>query len=1553
MNSSQSEKFNLNHDIAVVGMTGLFPGANSVEEFWKNILAGKESISFFSPEELAAAGVSQKRMVDGRFVAARGRIGGVQDFDAGFFGYAPREAEVMDPQQRLFLEQSWKALELAGYDPESYPGRIGVFGSIGHNAYFTNYVSRTKRDKLASLMEIAVANDKDHLATRVAYKLNLRGPALTIQSTCSSSLSAICIAMQNILSDECDMALAGGVSISVPEVRGYIFHPGGILSPDGRCRPFDAAGQGTVFSNGLGTVVLKKLSAAMADGDTIHAVVKGAALNNDGSRKIGYTAPSYLGQADVIERAQARAGVRACEIGYVEAHGTATKLGDPIEISALRKAFDSQGAGGKAGHCALGAVKSNLGHLNSAAGVVGFIKAALVVREGLIPPHPNFETLNQAIELEGSPFFISKEKSAWAESLPHRYAGVSSFGIGGTNAHIVLSEPPPRVVAPALPRREWSVFPMSAASLPALHEAVSAMRRHLAEWPQAIDSVAHTLQSGRKHFGRRFAVAYREKADVMASLDRRLDDVELPLDEVADGTVFMFPGQGSVRLGATKALYDQEPTFQQALDRCAALFSKQFDLDFDIRKELHAQEAGNGNGNLDETLVCQPVIFSVSYALAQLWLSWGIQPTAMLGHSVGEYVAAVLAGVFELEDAVQILASRAKLMHKLPRGGMMSVSMAAHAADVLIQESGLPLDVAVVNGPEVCVLSGDKAVLQEFAGHLAERGIEGQMLRVSHSFHSRAMRPIVPALLQAFSGIRLQAPKIPFLSNVTGDWMTEKDATNPEYWTDHLVRAVQFDAALTRLLDRPATLLLEVGAGQVLSGLLRSRQDTRLHVIVSSMPHARSQDGESRTLASALGRLWQAGARVDWAAYAFQRQEQRVPLPTYPFQRSAYWVEAGAGTSMPEGPGAAVDERKPRALASAPLDSLFHNVVWKQSQGMSSGSRLKNWLAEPRRWLLLADAHGVGTALREELSAHGHDVILVERRPGFEKLGSGGYAASGQASSDDFARVIEDLKQEERLPNQVVNLWGVSPSQDRDTLMASVYWSSIQIVRALERVKSTRPLHLTSVLSGLHPLSDADAIEPLKSLATGPANALPREHGNVACRTIDIAIPRSPAALRESVLGILAEIAVWPAETTCALRRHGRRWIRTIEPIGLPPVPSELAKTEEVYLLTGGTDGIGLSLAEHLCRTRGARVALLDQRALPEKAAWRSVIEAGGDATLVDLLGRLLRLEQQGGGLEVFSGDVADEAFTRQVVEQVFAAWGRLDGVVHAAEVAGSGPAATASVEKTEAVFKPKVDGAGALLRALRGRPVGWLALCSSSVALRGDQGDADDVGANAFLDTLASTADEEFPVVSIDWPTWAEIGSAVKDSSGAGGGISLDKSFSVSQAIAAFDRILASGCRNVVVSPSALALNTTAAIKEARVVRHPVPADGAPAVKQRKKHPRPALDSTYVAPSNPIEEKVHALWSDLLGIESIGVQDNFFSLGGHSLMAVRLTSRIRESFQLNFDLEDFFVRQTIEEASELLLFRSAEHLDDDALSTLLEELEAASPAANSRGPCP
>jgi acyl transferase domain-containing protein len=1491
-------------------MGGRFPGARGLEAFWQNLRAGAEAIEEFSEADLEAAGVPRALRADPRYVRRGTVLEEADAFDAAFFGFSPREAETLDPQQRVFLETAWAAMEHAGYAGDCAGRAVGVYAGAGVNTYAIRQLYPNAAFlALVGAYQVMVGNDKDFLATRVAYRLDLRGPALTIQTACSTSLVAVVTACRALQRGDCDMALAGGVAIPFPQRGGYLYEEGMILSPDGHCRPFDVAAKGIRPGAGAGVVVLKRLAEAQADGDTIHAVITGAALNNDGAAKAGYTAPSVEGQAEVIATAQALAGVDPRTIGYLETHGTGTPLGDPIELSALTQVF--RAATPDVGFCRLGSLKANLGHLDAAAGVASLIKTVLAMEHRELPPLVHFQRANPQLGLETSPFVVPTAAEPWEAAGGPRRAGVSSFGIGGTNAHVVLEEAPP-APAPAAPAaRSAQLLVLSARSEAALERATAELAAHLQAHPALrLADVAYTLQVGRKALPHRRALVARDPAQAAAAL---LRPRQAPvLSGVGSGSgrpvAFLFSGQGSQHVGMGRGLYEAEPVYREVVDRCARLLEPHLGLD--LRALLFGPA---GEKTLDETRLTQPALFVTEVALAALWAARGLTPSAMLGHSLGEYVAAHLAGVLSREDALAVVAARGRLMQAMAPGSMAAIQLAAaELAPLLAEHPGVEL--AARNAPGLCSVSGPTDAVARLVEQCAARGVGARPLHTSHGFHSASMEPALAPFRAVVAGVTLSPPRVPYVSNLTGAWITAEQATSPDYWAEHLRRAVRFEEGVHALAADPATLLLEVGPGNALATLARLSLGRDGGRAVASLAHPRERRPDDEAVLEAAGRLWLAGAPLDAARLHAGEAPRRVPLPTYPFERKRYWVEAAA-TPAPDGRARPGLPRRTDELAD-----WFYAPTWARDDAARSGGRLEG------TWLVLAHAGRFGEAVVRAVREAGGSPVLLEPAGEFQPLGEGRYRVRPGAE-EDLRAVAGDVG----AVRGVLFLWLVGPNPGEAIRVG--YHSLVAAASALQPSPASPLLVLVGTEGGASVL-DERVTQPQAAVATGPVITLPTEIPGLRMRAVDLQLTGRGATPETAAAELLAEAASPDVEPVVA-RRAGRRWVRRVDPVSLPPVEAAGLPLRDrgVYLVTGGLGGIGLTLAGWLARRCAARLLLTARTAMPPREEWDAWLARHPQGERSAAAIRAIReMEAAGGEVLVVAADAAAPVAMAGALAEAHRRWGRLDAVIHAAGISGSDRAALLKADsEVRGTFAPKVDGLAVLIELLGKQPLDFVALLSSASSLVGTPGWCDYAAANAVLDAFpASTSRPERwkRVLVVNYSAWRDVGMVarvqVPEERRRAWEAALQGGIPPEAGAETFARALASGRDQLAITPYDLvevlarSRRLAAALpEEARPAGAVGPGEAAPAVEATQD--RPALATPYEAPSTALERTLAAIWSELLGVQRVGVRDDWSQLGGHSLLATRMFSRIQQATGKNLPLAALLEGGTIKYLASLL----------------------------------
>jgi amino acid adenylation domain-containing protein len=1509
-------------EIAIIGMAGRFPGANTIDEFWKNIQGGINSIVELSDEELEAAGVAANLISNPNYVKAAAYLPNVAGFDAAFFGYSAKEAELTDPQQRIYLECAWEALENAGYPLHNRDYSVGVYGGAAHNTYLFSNISKNRGLEPGRFLDsgtgvqVFVGNGVDYLTTRVAYKLNLNGPAINVQTACSTSLVAVHMACQSLLQGECDMALAGGVSILVPQKVGYLYQEGLMLSADGRCHSFDAKANGTVFGDGVGIVVLKPLAQALADGDCIHAVIKGTAINNDGNLKVSFTAPSVDGQAAVIAEAQQAAAVDPQTVTYIEAHGTGTPLGDPIEVAALTQAFRTKTA--QKGFCAIGSVKSNVGHLNTAAGIAGLIKTVLALKHQQLPPTLNFEQPNPDIDFANSPFYVNTRLSPWVSPDSPRRAGISSFGFGGTNAHVVLEESPLANCHPPaqkLSATRQQLLLLSAKTAQALDKATTNLATHLQQHPDIdINDVAHTLSVGRSEFNyRRIAIAQDlpEAIDILqARTTNRLFSNQGTI--TPQQVVFMFSGQGSQYVNMAREIYETEQHFQEQVDRCCEILLPHLGLDLRTILYPSVENTTKAAQQLQQTAITQSAIFVIEYALAQLWMSWGVIPIAMIGHSIGEYVAATLAGVFSLADALAIVAQRGRLMATMPEGSMLAVPLPLEKVQVLL--TGTALQIAAINSPEKCVVSGTTAQITELQTKLATQDMESLILKTSHAFHSAMMEPMLTPFIDQMKKFELNAPTIPYISNVTGTWITAAEAIDPHYYAQHLRQTVRFADGVKQVFQQSNSVLLEVGPGKTLSSLVKSHPDRPApQITLNSIRHPQDQTSDITVLLQTLGQLWLAGVKIDWAKYRSVSSPQpsyRIPLPTYPFEHKNYWIEPSH--SAEKAPLEAGDKRD--------INDWFYVPIWKQSvQQLSTSDRL---LAQPI--LVFLDRCGIGQQVVQQLQNQGQTVITVEISKTFQQKSQQSYQINPQ-QRDDYQRLIKMIWEAGLKPSNIMHCWSLTRDRSNQDLTLKLakkeqelgFYSLLHLAQALGEQDNSAEIDLIVVSNHLQNVTGEERLHPGKAPLLGPVKVIGQEYHCLNCRSVDVVLSSSWQQANQTnqtiVAQLLRELHRPSTDKLLAYRGH-QRWVQELETITLNAKSAAVPPLKKggVYLITGGFGGIGTTIADHLAVSFQAKLILIGRSSLPDRTQWPQWLLQHADQDEISLkIKQVQALESQGAEVLVLAANVTDVQQMSAVVASAQQRFGHINGVIHAAGLPGGGVIQLKTQPVAASILAPKVLGTIVLQQIFQNSSLDFMLLCSSVESILGEFGQVDYVAANAFLDVYAQSAvNLKTKVISINWDAWQQVGMAVKSSSGQknkAGIIDLETAILPTEGIEVFDRILASGLAQVVVSTRDLSTRISQIV-----------AMSLQELKDLGNLDQPDLLATH-SEITQLEKTVSEVWQQALGLNSIGLDENFFELGGDSLVAVQIMTKLRKILDENIPLATFLQAPTIKQLAALL----------------------------------
>lgn len=1521
--------------IAIIGMAGRFPGARNLDTFWKNLVDGVESITRFSNEVLIDAGIDASTLSLSNYVKARGILTEIEFFDAHFFGLSPKEAALMDVQHRIFLQCAWHAVESAGYDPETFRGAFGVYAGCGMNTYFLWHLyPGANRMGPSAGYQLTIGNDKDFLSTLVSYKLNLHGPSVGIQTACSTSLVAVHTACQGLLSGECDMALAGGVSVEVPHVAGYFYEQGMILSPDGHCRAFDAQAQGTVPASGCGIVVLKRYKEAIDDGDHIHAVIRGSAVNNDGGRKVGFTAPAIDGQRQVIAEAMAVSGVKPESITYIEAHGTGTSLGDPIEFEALSQAFGKKEKAGK--FCALGAVKTNLGHTGAAAGVAGLIKTVLAVENGKIPQTIHFETPNTKMDYDNSPFYINQRSVDWQPADQARRAGVSSFGLGGTNCHMILEQHfHEKTRQDNKADRAGHLLVVSAKTETALNALMTDLGTYLKRHPNLnIADVAFTLQVGRRPFQFRSAVVCKDAAEAAHALSNPQSKNMLK-GQVKEGqrpVVFMFPGQGAQYAGMGRSLYLQEPVFRDTLDLCAQMF---FDhAGFDVRDVLYFQ-IDHPDTDINHTSTAQVCIFCFEYALARMLMSWGVHPKAMIGHSIGEYTAACLAGVFSVQDAAKLVSKRARLMADMVPGAMLAVFYPHDRIRPLMTDA---LSMSAINGPSFCVVSGSHEAVRGFQERLQSRGISCRRLHVSHAFHSHMMQPAADRFIDAFDDIELRSPDIPYISNLTGDWISPQSVTDPDYFADHLVQTVQFNDGMKRILEDPMCVLLEIGPGRTLSTFVSDHAGSADHPCFSTVRHPENSFDDQVFLSVALGGLWTTGADIDWDCYHAGFNRYRVPLPAYPFERIRCWVD-------PE--KAHLQQAHPKIDGRKPLSDWFYLPSWKRSV-----LPIHRTGTDPHDFYLVFCGHGsLEQELISKLCPNPKQVISVYPGKTYHRPEHYHFIID-PANRQHYAKLWSELCSGVTRPKHILHLWSII--FDPKAVPVNVpfsdalnhgFFSVLNLMHAIIRYGDVKPTRMTIVSSDQnHVTGNEKSVCPENAMLTAETIAIGQEFPQIRVKSIDVSrTDWNPEKGIRLLSQVLTEISADDFDTVVALR-NGYRWVPCNEPL----VMKESFKTGDlrfrkhgVYIIFGGLGRIGWQMTGILAEKFHAGLVLTGKSSFPERNRWDMILQTVPmDDPIHQKIVKIRQWESLGAHITVIQADLTSFDQMKSVVHQAKQTHGRINGVIHAAGVTSSD--AFMPIEKIEPwdchrQFGPKINGLYILNRLIRNEDLDFCLINSSLSSILGGLGYLVYSSANMFMDAFCAWQNQtcRFPWISINWDGW-DFGEE-KPAHPFYQSKAMNLSLTPVQGIEAFERIMSvPDIRQVIVSTGDLEHRIhrrilTESFSKSQQEHH---------AGQQNPSQRPDLPTPYVPPETEPEKIFVEILQDLLGLETVGIHDNFFDLGIHSLMATQVVSRIRSAFDMDVPLAMMFEHPTVSSLVDALARQRIETVGEEQLAAMLDMLE-------------
>ena len=1363
--------------IAIIGLACHLPGALNIEEYWNNLRDGIESVRFYTDEELLSAGESAANLAHPNYVRAQPNLENYDRFDAGFWGFSPQDAAVTDPAHRLFLEVAYESLEHAGHTGYDDEGRVGVFAGSGASLYWMqNLASNPKLiEDMGEFLVRHTGNDMNFLATRFSYELDLRGPSINVQTACSSALVSVHMATQSLLSGECDMAIAGGSTMLLPQKRGYIFRDGEILSPDGHCRPFDAKSAGTVFGSGAGAVVLKRMEDALADGDTIHAIVRGTAINNDGAQKIGFLAPSVDGQAGAIAEALTISGIDAGDVSYIETHGTGTQVGDPIEFEAINQVFRE--ATDKRNYCRIGSVKSNIGHLGEAAGAAAIIKVILSLQNKSIPASLNYESPNPQLDLTDSPFIINNKLTPWQVDGP-RIAGITALGAGGTNAYVLLEESPD-TEPPEESQHSKQLLVVSAKSPTALDNAC----RNLAvaldkESSLNLADVAHTLQIGRRSYYHRRAIACDNITEAIALLENGSSkrSADAICNDQEPSLVFMFPGGGAQYAGMGQELYKTENVYRESFDACMNCLDPDFATK--LKELIFASDDSidHATKELQRPSLTLTALFATEYALAKQLLSWGAKPAALIGHSMGENTAACIAGVMRLEDAMKLVLIRGQLFEKAPAGGMLAISLSQEDAKKHMPKG---MDFAAINAPELCVASGSVDDIDSLQTTLEEKEIDCNRVRIEVAAHSRMLEVILDDFRTYLQSIPLSPPQIPFTSNLSGGWITDEQATDPNYWVDHLRNTVRFADNIATVLEDDARFFVEIGPGRTLTNLslAAAGKETEGFIgAVNSMRHPNEDDSDVEFALRTLGNIWAHGVNIDWKQYRGDEMRSRVPLPTYPFERKVYWVDPGKQSALQNSDDEVLKKRPDSK-------DWFAQLNWQQTGLAELKESIDN------HWLIFSDELGVSNALISQLNIqHNLHSVDSENKPPlvittiskgnqFNKINDHSFQLNPN-SSDDFESLLQAVFETKTPPQHIVYLWpttddSTSPTIDSiESQLTTSFWGLFNLSKMLGELDDSVTL---SVISSDMQSIGGQPTQPGKALLAGPVTVLPHEFIHVQTKSIDIHLANSQA----HTLGKIASQLVRELRSDTSDRfvayRGSERWTRQLTPTtnDSSAFESSWLPANSSILITGGLGGIGLKIAKQLATQHAKNILLVSRSGLPEKEKWQSHLDNANnkninndnnDATSTKIRA-IQEIEALGCNVLILAADVTDQTALKNAIDSAVTKIGNISGVIHAAGSMDDQLVMMKSRESAETIINAKVLGAIHLDSILADTPLDFFVVFSSVASFIGLPGQIDYAAANAFLDAFARDRSERTSgrTLAINWNAWAEVGMAAQ----------------------------------------------------------------------------------------------------------------------------------------------------------------------------------------------
>lgn len=1456
MNNNQYTGF----EVAVVGMSIRTSGASNWREFWENLALSKESLLFLGEDELISYGVPKSLMKDKNYVNCTTDLPNKDYFDSKFFGYSRDEAAMMYPGHRFFHECVWEALEDSGYVPDNIKESIGIYAGAGEDALWQSFVNFSKDKNKVNNFYLRKITNKDYLSTLVSYKLGLKGPSMNINTACSTSLVAIHAACKALIFGETKMALAGASSLAATNQKGYIYEEGSIISNDGHCRAFDKDSTGTVNGEGVGVVVLKRLKDALADNDNIYAIIKGSAVNNDGSNKVGYTAPSVDGQVACIKMAQKFSKVSPETISYVEAHGTGTKLGDSIEVEALNIAFNND----KSFTCPIGSVKTNIGHLDTASGVAGFIKTVLSLKNKKIPSSLHFKEADGYINFSGGPFFVNNKLTKWeSRSNNYRRAAVNSFGVGGTNAHIILEEAPEREIREE--EENFNLLILSAKTETALENYLSKLKHFLStEDDLNLADMCYTYQTGRQHFDSRVSLVFNDKRELQELLEEKSSkSISLTGNKKTQNRiVFMFPGQGSQYVKMGRDLYLTNTLFREYMDKGFEFLKEVTDRDF---KEILYPEKESPDFNINDTCFAQPIIFLIEYSIAKLVMDYGIIPDYMIGHSIGEYTAACISGLFSFEQTLKLVVKRGELMHKLPKGIMISVPISEQEAQNFLH---LKVSVAAVNGPKQIVFSGDQSQMDKLQEELTARDISFVKLHTSHAFHSAMQDSILEEYEAEFQNINFNHIQIPFISNLTGEFIKKDEAELGKYWAQQLRNTVNFSKGINTILSYKNLFFIEVGAGNSLTSLIRQQKTENNFKSINLIRSAKNFENDEKYFLDKLGVLWCNGLNIKWQELHKDKKRFKTSLPTYAFDKIFYQTEVDfsklfSGSSL-------VAKRND-------LENSFYFPSWERSM------LNKIEKTEKKIFLIFSDDSNVTDKIIERLISNDNLVIEVSIGKSFVKSSSVKFSID-PFSNEDYKLLFESLQLDNLIITDILYLWSLKFESSEFELTQEnlhfglVYFFPANIFKNWKQAANKNIFFFTNLL---HKVIGNEDINQGQSLLLGLIKAAGIEKQAVV-RNLDIEKGINNEKLIADILAEVLNEQQHPHQYIAY--RFGQRWVQSFQKVyqDLAIEESSAIKVDGTYLITGGLGNMGFSISKYLIERYNANIVMLGRK---------SLIEIVQDHTYGK---RLKDLKILGKNVVYLQADICDPDAVKSLRQRIS---DPISGIIHLAGNVSSSDlelVENTSFTKTVNMLSPKLIGIKLLYENFKNADLDFFWMSSSLAATFGGISFGAYASANSYLDYFAFDKSGIFKCVQLPQINFD------------------DKILDISNNILSKQELISVFEKSINIKHADVIYISKEDITSKMHLIFSSTALGIKEDKEIKKSERPELQTVYQEPQNDTEAKLKLIFEDFFEISGIGVTDDFFELGGDSLRAMVFLKIVNKEFNIEISILDFFSYKNI-----------------------------------------